>query len=466
MKQKFTSQKTKFSKVLAITLLCLFSMQSMHAQVCANPNNIFGITANGAIYPINATTAAVGSQINTAAYLGTSPSQSNAIGYNTVNGKFYFFKVNPTSSSGGEFDSYDPVADTYSTLSTSPVRTTVHAGCVSFNGTAYYCTDVNGNLYLYNISTNTWITITSKIVDQLGNNVSTIIQTQNSGDMAIDGLGNLWLVTSSTSNYALYKIKTPLPLTVQASVSATQIIAPTTAVPASSSGFQGIAFNASGALFLSTGNSKLYILSNATTLSLVGTLSTSGVGNDLTSCSFPFGVLAVTWGSFTASLNNNDVAIDWNISQANNIRGFYVEKSTDNKSWQALTYVAYDESEANYSAVDASPAPGNNYYRIREEDYNDQENYSSVKMVSVSSSTKISVWPNPAKDVVYVQNNGTDNDAKTEIFDQFGKMMSATVLHPGNNTVNMSNLPTGTYIMHIQEADGTMYNKKIIKKSY
>lgn len=80
--------------------------------------------------------------------------------------------------------------------------------------------------------------------------------------------------------------------------------------------------------------------------------------------------------------------------------------------------------------------------------------------------TKISVWPNPAKDFVYIQNNGTDNDAKTEIFDQFGKMMSATVLHSGNNRVNVSNLPTGTYIMHIQEADGTMYNKKIIKKSY
>jgi hypothetical protein len=86
-------------------------------------------------------------------------------------------------------------------------------------------------------------------------------------------------------------------------------------------------------------------------------------------------------------------------------------------------------------------------------------------MVSVTSSTEITVWPNPAKDVVYVQNNGAGDDAKTAIFDQFGKMMSATVLHSGNNTLNLSNFPTGTYILHIQVTDGAVYNKKIIKKS-
>jgi len=462
MKQNFTSQKTKLAKIFAITSLCLFSMQSMHAQVCSNPNNIFGINGGGQIYPINVTNASVGSQINTTAYTGASANQANAVGYNSVNGQFYYFQVNPGTGSQ-VFVSYNPILNTYATLAASPTSTTVHAGCVNFNGTGYYCDDVNGVLYYYNIILNKWTTITSTILDQSGVNVSTNIQTQSSGDMAIDGLGNLWILPSSNSNYSLYELQAPLPTAAQSSVTVKRIIAPTTSTPGGSA-FEGIAFNASGQIFMATGSNVLYELKNTSTLSTIGTLSISGVGNDLTSCSFPFGILAVNWSSFTATLNNNDVAVDWSISQANNIKGFYVEKSTDGKTWQTVNYVAYSEGEPNYSSVDASPAPGNNYYRIQEEDTDDQENYSSVKMVSVSSSTQISVWPNPAKDVVYVQNNGIDNDAKTAIFDQFGKMMSATVLHSGNNTLNVGNFPAGTYILHIQAADGTMYNKKIVKK--
>ena len=123
-----------------------------------------------------------------------------------MNSTFYYFNVNPGSGGTQKFVSYAYNALlnswSYSTLAASPTTATVHAGCVSFNGLGYYCTDVNGKLYYYNILLNTWTTITSNIVDQFGNSVSTEIQNQNSGDMAIDGLGNLWIVTSSGSNWA------------------------------------------------------------------------------------------------------------------------------------------------------------------------------------------------------------------------------------------------------------------------
>jgi hypothetical protein len=463
MKQNFTQLQKKYLNAFILAMVCIAIMQNTNAQVCANQNNIFGVTGNGAIYPVDITNANAGSQINTAAYSGASPNQSNAIGYNTVNGKFYYFKVNP-GVGGQEFVSYNPTTNTYAALATSPIAATVHAGCVSFNGTGYYCTDVNGNLFFYNITLNTWTTITSSIFDQYGNSVSSVIQTQNSGDMAIDGLGNLWLVTSSTANYALYKIPTPLPTTAQGSVTAKMIIASTTAVPAGSKGFQGIAFNAAGALFLSTGSSWLYKLSNTSTLSLIGTLSVSGVGNDLTSCSFPFGILPITWASFNARLNNNQVNISWSVADANNIKGFYVERSTDNKNWDVLTYVDYSEDKADYSFVDASPASGNNYYRIHEVDYNNADNYSSIEMVSVSSSTKISVWPNPSSDIVHVQADELTDYSRAQIFDQLGRVVSSSLLHQGNNRINVSTLPTGNYVLHIIAKDGAIYNQKIIKK--
>jgi hypothetical protein len=85
-------------------------------------------------------------------------------------------------------------------------------------------------------------------------------------------------------------------------------------------------------------------------------------------------------------------------------------------------------------------------------------------MITVSSTTNISLWPNPAKDVVNVNYSGAGNDARAMIFDQLGRMISSTVLHSGNNSVNVSNLSTGSYIVHVQSADGTVLNGKLIKK--
>ncbi len=451
----------KHINVFILASLCIVLMQSVNAQVCANSNNIFGVTSSGAIYPINITSAALGSQINTAAYTGSSPNQANAIGYNTVNGLFYYFKINP-GVAGQQFVSYNPTLNVYTTLATSPITATVHAGCVSFNGTGYYCTDVNGNLYFYNITLNSWTTITSTILDQFGNSVSNVIKTQNSGDMAIDGLGNLWILTSGSANYALYKIPAPLPTSAQTSVTAKQIIAPTATVPASSA-FEGIAFNAAGALFMSTGT-QLYELTNLSTLSLIGSLG-SGAGNDLTSCSFPFGILPLTWTSFNVVLDNSQAAINWSVGEVSNAKGFYVERSTDNINWNTLTYVAYNESENNYSFTDASPVSGKNYYRINEMDFDNNNNYSLIKMISVSSSaSKISLWPNPSVDVVNIQDNGTSDNLKAQLYDQLGRMISAVTLHQGNNAINVSSLSKGTYIVHIQGNDGLVYNEKIIKK--
>ncbi len=462
MKHNSTLLKKNLSKVLAAALLCAFCMQTSFGQVCSNPNNIFGINGSGQIYPINISTAHVGSQINTATYGGAAANQANAVGFNPVNGLFYYFQVNPGAGTQ-VFVSYDPVHNTYATLASSPTSTTVHAGCVNFNGSGYYCDDVNGVLYYYNISANSWITITSSILDQGGSSVSNTIKTQSSGDMAIDGYGNLWLLPSGNSNFSLYKISAPLPTTPQATVTAKQIIAPTTSTPGGSA-FQGIAFNASGQIFMATGDNTLYELKNTSTLVSIGTLSTAGVGNDLTSCSFPFGTLAVEWSSFTAVLEDNKVSVNWSISGSTNLKGFYVERSTDNKYWKDLTYVEFNQADENYSSLDYSPAPGTNYYRIREEDINGSVSYSNVKTVNLTSSTRITVWPNPARDMVYIQNNGTDNNTKSELFDQFGRMISSSVIHSGGNTLNVASLPAGNYILHMQAADGTVFNDKIVKK--
>ena len=468
MKMIFTlSRKLNTAKPMLVVFIT-FATILAQAQVCSNPNTtIYGLTAGGVIYPITVSTANVSTTVN-----GTgkgSANQANGIGYNSVTGIFYYFNSNPGAGSQ-QFVAYNPTSNTYTTLASVGTTNTIHTGCVNFNGTGYYCSDVLGNLYYYSIASNKWTTITSKIVDQSGTNVSTtVISAQTSGDMAIDGYGNLWLITSSSSNYALYEINAPLPTTAVASLTATRLIAPTTTTP-NGQGFEGIAFNALGQLYLSTSDDKLYKLTtpNSASLVLIGSFNTAGVGNDLTSCSYPYSILPVNWVSFTAAINNKSVTLVWTVSQSVNSKGFYVERSADDKTWDSLTFIndttGNFEGESTYSFTDPNPAPGNNYYRIKQVDFNNTDNFSDTKLVSLSSSDKISVWPNPAKDVVYIQNNDINNGAKMEIYDLFGKMIAANTLHTGNNSINVSNLSFGAYIVHISKSNGEVENQKIIKQ--
>jgi hypothetical protein len=284
--------------------------------------------------------------------------------------------------------------------------------------------------------------------------------------MAIDGIGNLWIVCSSTTQWALYKLSAALPTSSVASLTIKQLIAPN-ATPAGAN-FAGIAFNSTGQIYMSTDN-DLYLLQNNYTLSHIGSFSVAGSGGDLTSCNFPNGVLPVSWVDFTASLQSNSaVTLAWEVSAQIDNKGYYIEHSTDGSAWDELGYVqsaATSKSIENYNYTDINPVSGSNYYRIKQVDIDGNSSYSEIKIVVLTGkNSQLSIWPNPAKDVVNVKYDGDCIDARAIIFDQMGRMISSFALHSGNNSVNVSNLSTGNYIVHVQSADGTACNGKLIKK--
>jgi hypothetical protein len=468
MKLIFTLFKRSYLNALIVFAFFTVCCTKINAQICTDPINVvYGMTNSGFIYPINVNTGVVGAALNPA-YTGNAPSGANAVGYNTVNGKFYFFKRNYPSSPQ-EFVSFDPSTNTYTVLAVSPVTANVNSGCVNFNGTGYYCIDQNGNLCYYSIATNTWTLITSAYVDPLGNSVTSNITTYSSGDIAIDGLGNLWIVCSSGTKYGVYELIAPLPTTATPSVTLKQIVA-ITSTPTGTN-IAGIAFSSTGQIYMSTssGMNKLYRLDNATTLVYLSTFNVDGVGADMTSCSFPFNILAVTWQNFSAILENNkSVSLTWSVSQETNNKGYSVQRSSDQSSWSEIGFVENKtdaQLTAQYDFADNNPASGVNYYRIAAVDMSGSITYSEIKSVSLdkNTSSSINVWPNPAKSSVYIQNNGTDNNLRMMIYDPFGKTIASNILHAGKNEVNISNLPAGTYIVHTQNASGETQNQKIVK---
>lgn len=438
--------------LIIVPLLGLFN--SARAQVCTDPANVvYGLTNSGFIYPVNVNTGAVGSAINPS-YPGNAPDQSNGLAYNQVSGKFYYFKRIP-SSSIIEFISFDPATNTYTMLSSPSTTSSVYSGSITNDGTGYYCWDTQGRLFYYKIATNTWTTITSSLVDQYGKDVDSIIRAHASGDGAIDGNGNLWILPSSDTRYGLFRLNGPLPTTPVASLTVQQIVAMT---PPPSK-FVGIAFTVSGEIFMCAANSSIYRLEDNLSLALMSTMSINM--GDLTSCNFPLAVLAANDVRFNAVLRNGNVLLSWNAASSGSVT-YIVERSGNNSSWEVISNASQMQFSANgISFMDESPFNGKNYYRLKIVSVIDGTKYSLVKSVIVVRQENVTLWPNPATSKMYIQNGS--GAASLVIYDPAGRKIKFARLTEGINALNLSSVKPGRYIVSIQTGEGNISSYKIIK---
>lgn len=461
MKTNDSNNRKAIKPLLGALFSCIIWLQPVSAQICSSPATvIYGLSYTGEIRPITVSDAAVGAAITPSYGNGNNAAnQSNALGYNAVNGSFYFFKRN-SSVGNQQFVSFNPASGTVSTLASCPTTNATHTGCVSFSGDGYYAMDAAGRLYYYNINLNTWQLITSTFYDQSGTNITATLAAQSGGDVAIDGLGNLWILSSSSSNYGLYKVSAPLPITPVASITATQIIAPTALTP-TGNGFAGIAFNTTGQIFLTTFiDNQLYRLENNYTLTNLGTLSVSYTGIDLTSCNFPMTVLAASQQTFTATVKNaRQVMLTWTDAAQNNNDMYYIEHSSNEVNWEEIG--SMHRNGEKYTYIHTNPLPGNQYYRIRQVTLNGQTSYSVIRQVALNTNNEVAVWPNPAKDIAYINSNTT---CTARLFDQLGRQVYTATIQPGVNTLNMQVIPAGIYIVHMQAAAGQIHTRQLVKQ--
>lgn len=264
--------------------LYLTTLDVFDLQVCTDPNVIYSVGTSG-IVPVNVSTGTTG-----AVFPNTTSVSPNALGYSVTSKKFYYFE---TSNNPISFVSYDPLTNVKTSLaipySFPHAGGTVPRGVVTADGTGYYLLNEGVELYYYNIAANTWTLITNNLVDQNGNPATVIKTKEISGDIAIDGSNNLWILSSAygaqanpaDATHSLYKISGPLPTTAVASLSVALL--QQSAVNPNNETFTGIAFNATGQIYLGTPN-RIYRLNNDFTITQLANVSGA---SDLASCSLP-----------------------------------------------------------------------------------------------------------------------------------------------------------------------------------
>ncbi|MDP4212563.1 MAG: discoidin domain-containing protein [Bacteroidota bacterium] len=171
--------------------------------------------------------------------------------------------------------------------------------------------------------------------------------------------------------------------------------------------------------------------------------------------------------NFTAvNVQNQYISLTWQTATEENNDHFDVERSTDGITFTKIATVkAVGNSSTlqSYSAADNDPAPGMDFYRLKQVDSDGHFVYSSVDSVKFGSGDGPLVYPNPVHTVITAV-PGTDLIREIVIYNVQGRAVQFAM---GNSTleemkVNVYALPAGVYILKVK-TDPKIYQFKIIK---
>ncbi len=179
-------------------------------------------------------------------------------------------------------------------------------------------------------------------------------------------------------------------------------------------------------------------------------------------------VLPVVLTSFTATKNETKVELNWSTSSEFNSDLFVVSRSVDGVNFikiDSLKAAGNSSKVSNYKLIDQNPYQGVSYYQLKQIDKDAK--VALVRTIKVSyqlSDEQVVVYPNPVSDVLNIKFS-VNQFNKADIFDSSGKLIKTYQLNTNSaiNSVNISNLPKGSYVLKLTGKQEQL-TKKFIKK--
>ncbi|HVX51345.1 MAG TPA: kelch repeat-containing protein, partial [Chitinophagaceae bacterium] len=176
--------------------------------------------------------------------------------------------------------------------------------------------------------------------------------------------------------------------------------------------------------------------------------------------------LPVSIINFTAKKQGAGVVLSWQTTYEQNTASFIIERSTDGNLFTNIGNVKAAGNSAvvlSYSYMDLPGKwPANKlYYRIKETDVNGRVTNTNIAMVSVSNQIKATIYPNPVKNVLYLQG---ENIKTVIIIDNTGREVFKQNVTGTTQVINLSSFAAGKYTLRYIAKDGSAQSESIIKQ--
>ncbi|MEM9991984.1 MAG: choice-of-anchor Q domain-containing protein, partial [Bacteroidota bacterium] len=151
------------------------------------------------------------------------------------------------------------------------------------------------------------------------------------------------------------------------------------------------------------------------------------------------------------------VLLKWQTASEWNNKGFEIEQSMNAKHWRRVGFVPGKGTTLvtqSYSWTDAQAKEGQNYYRLKQVDFDGTHDFSEIKNIWVGQATKdaqLVLFPNPVEEILYVQLSDaalTETSLVFQLHNSHGQLVK-TWIEEGNdsNTLSMKGVSKGLYTL-------------------
>ncbi len=179
--------------------------------------------------------------------------------------------------------------------------------------------------------------------------------------------------------------------------------------------------------------------------------------------------LPVTLLEFSGTKESLANLLQWRTATEQSNRGFELQKSANGIDFSSIAFVPTKAGSGgnstallSYSYSDTKPFTGNNYYRLKQIDFDGKATLSNVVLVKGSRGNELmlsAIYPNPTSKTLHVVINApTPQTAQLLITDLAGRSVRQQTinLQSGDNNldVNVSTLAKGVYILKVICGDG------------
>lgn len=182
---------------------------------------------------------------------------------------------------------------------------------------------------------------------------------------------------------------------------------------------------------------------------------------------------------FDINLAGKIINATWATATEINNNFFTLERSEDAINWSAINIIqgaGNSNSILEYSTSDENPLNGENYYRLKQTDYNGQFTYSKIKSINIvnklSSKSTIKVFPNPSSGININYELSTESKSDTYsivIYNMIGNVIyQSGAIEAGSSLKNSgqlnleSKLQTGTYIIKFYTSSSIAIQKLVV----
>jgi len=175
--------------------------------------------------------------------------------------------------------------------------------------------------------------------------------------------------------------------------------------------------------------------------------------------------LATSALNLTVTRRQQSNLLQWQQAANTNTNYFIIQQSFNGLDFKEIGRVATsgdNNLQQSYSFTDAAQAQQTVYYRLQAVETNGQPVYSNIVLIGSLNGVNINVFPNPSKDLLYVNGLSTGEKTNLRLIDVNGKIVKAVTTKAGNYIFTVNDLPAGTYFLQV--INGTkIKTSKLIK---